>query len=236
MKIQRSSNDRAGPGVSKNTIWTSIEHMSQEEITHELYKENKTVAQIARIRNIGEDQVKIHLLTVQRKNTISQKEDLIKAYLAMSKDERQEYLSLLQGEEESVFCRRLAETFAEDHHIEDRMVLIWTIGEMNLKALYSQLKFFAKHPHGNMRRMVYSSMGKTGSREFLPYVVQGFKDVKAQVRQYAVIAFGKIASLEDIYKVQEVRNNASETDYVLRAVDKAIENIKNQEERRGDSG
>lgn len=235
MKTKGVAHEWAGSVVSKND-WTEIAQMSQEEITHKLYKEGKTVAQIARIRNIGEEQVKIHLLTAQRKNVISQKEDLIQRYLALSKDERQVYLSLLHGDEEEAFCRRLKEAFEEDYHIEDRMVLLWTIGEMNLKAFYGQLKFFAKHPHGNVRRMVYSSMGKTGNREFLPYVVQGFKDTKAQVRQYAVIAFGKIASSEDIYKVREVKNNVSEPDYVLRAVDKAIENIQNHKERRGDDG
>lgn len=213
--------------------WKGIEQMDEEEITYRLYLEGKTVLQIARIRNFSEEQVKQQLLTSKKRIAMSKSDgrDLIERYLSLAKGEREQYLSSIQGIEREKFTKRLLDAFKEEHHVEDWMILVWTIGEMNLEELYGQLKFFSKHPHGNLRRMAFSSMGKTGCKEFLPYVVQGFRDSKAQVRQYAVIAFGKIGSEEDIVKVSDLKKDPKEQDYVLRAVDKAIENIRNDRDR-----
>ena len=118
-------------------------------------------------------------------------------------------------------------------NIEDLMVIIWTIGELKTNSFNDKLKFYASHPHGNIRRMTYSAMGKIGSVEFLPYLSNGMKDIKPQVKQYAIIAFGKIADKEYIYKLNDIHTNKNEKEYVRRAAKQSIELIldRNNNER-----
>lgn len=212
--------------------WEKIETLSEEQISFLLYREGKTVMQIARIRGLSEQTVKQHLLISKKQNAGKNNEQrrlsLLETYLVMSKEQRQEYLGSLSREEEKDLALELLEAANSNCQTEDLMVILWTVGEKKMQTLYSRLKFYCKHPHGNIRRICYSSMGKTGNAEFLPYVVQGFKDKKAQVRQYAVIAFGKLADETQLFMLDSLRRNKSEEAYVLRAAEKAAELLKSK--------
>lgn len=215
--------------------WSNIENLEAHQISYLLYREGKTVSQIARIRNLSEAEVQVHLLQ-SKKIEIKNKSLVVKdnqdsmvmtaAYLACSKKEREHYLENLSGEELQEFKFRMKNDLDKLSHIDDLIVVMWTVGEIKIHSLYGSLKYFSKHPHGNMRRVCLSSMGKTGDREFLPYVLQGFRDIKPQVRQYAVIAFGKLALEEEIYMLDVLRNNPKELPYVLRTIDKVSEMIR----------
>lgn len=215
--------------------WERIAELSEERITFLLHREGKTVAQIARIRGLSEQTVKEQLLVSKKqemgKSGQKRESTLLESYLALSRSEREEYLLALSGEEEALLVSALLQAAENNCQMEDLMVILWTAGEKKITALYDKLKFYCKHPHGNMRRICYSSMGKTGSSEFLPYVVQGFRDKKAQVRQYAVIAFGKIASEDRLFMLDFLRKNKNEADYVLRAAEKAAEAVKSKSKK-----
>lgn len=216
--------------------WENIKDLSEERITFLLHREGKTVPQIARIRGLSETRVKEHLFLSKKqqmqKNGKNTKRPLLEKYLSMSREEREMYLQALSEEEEEMLASVMLQAAESNCQMEDLMVILWTAGEKKIHSLYDKLKFYCKHPHGNMRRICYSSMGKSGSVEFLPYVVQGFRDKKAQVRQYAVIAFGKLAEEDQLFMLEFLRKNKQEEDYVLRAAEKAIEAVKGRKGKR----
>ena len=119
----------------------------------------------------------------------------------------------------------IEEALITTSNIEDIMVLIWTIGELNFINFKNKLKYFCSHPHGNIRRMAFSAMGKMGLEEFLPYLINGLKDKKPQVKQYAIIAFGKISKEDSIERLYSIINDKNEKEYIKRAAEQSIEQI-----------
>ena len=217
--------------------WENIENLNDNEISYLLYLENKTIYQISKIRNLSEDIVKLHIYKIKKDLLLSEAKiadsNILSEYLSLSKPEREQYLECIDKENEKCLLDEFSKTMMDIDNIEDLMVIIWTIGELKTNSFNDKLKFYASHPHGNIRRMTYSAMGKIGSVEFLPYLSNGMKDIKPQVKQYAIIAFGKIADKEYIYKLNEIYTNKNEKEYVRRAAKQSIELIldRNNNER-----
>ncbi len=210
--------------------WDKIDYKEDKHISYLLYLENKTVKQISMIRNIDEEVVKLHLLQTKKEITqLSIKENThigIYEYLSFSKPDRESYLYNMTEDFKEMFIKEIYSPLDNTKNIDDLMVLIWTIGELKIDKFNKQLKYFSSHPHGNIRRMVFSAMGKINSVEFLPYIIQGMKDKKPQVKQYAIIAFGKTADISQIGKLKEITNNSIEKDYIKRAAEQAEQFIR----------
>ena len=52
--------------------WENIENLSDNEISYLLYLENKTIYQISKIRNLGEDIVKLHIYKIKKDLLLSE--------------------------------------------------------------------------------------------------------------------------------------------------------------------
>lgn len=215
------------------SVWDSIDEMSDSLISYNLFKEGKTIYQISKIRNMDEHTIKFQLFEIKKQlsyevqNTITNEEDFnISDYLSMTKVQRLECIERIRNSgNEDKMERMIEEALITTSNIEDIMVLIWTIGEFNFINFKNKLKYFCSHPHGNIRRMAFSAMGKMGLEEFLPYLINGLKDKKPQVKQYAIIAFGKISKEDNIERLYSIINDINEKEYIKRAAEQSIEQI-----------
>ena len=213
--------------------WGNMDSLEDRHISYLLYLENKNVEQISLIRNINQEVVKLHLLQTKKEIAkLSQKmnsENIINDYLSLSKGERELFLNNLNEDSKDIFLKEIHCSLDKIKNIEDLMVLIWTFGEMRTQEFNNQLKYLSKHPHGNIRRMAFSAMGKINNEEFLPYIIQGMKDLKPQVKQYAIIAFGKIADISLLEKLKEISDSKDEKDYIKRAAEQAEQYIRERD-------
>lgn len=148
-------------------------------------------------------------------------------YLSQTREERMRMLQQLQDVPR--FLQELEEQFGLVTNVEDLQCLTWTVGELRAERLLPRLFRLSLHPHGNVRRMAYSAMGKLQSALCIPYLVRGMYDEKPQVRQYAVLAMGKVAGINELLLLQSVKWNRSEKDYIRRAAQTAIDEIRMRE-------
>ncbi len=210
-------------------LWENIEHLSENKISYLLFLENKSIYQISKIRNLDEEVIKFHIYEAKKELLLFEKKidktDILSKYLSLSKLERENYLKVTKEKEIKQLLDDITKCILKTNNIEDLIVIIWTIGELKIKKFNDNLKYYSSHPHGNVRRITYSAMGKIADIDFLPYLSIGMKDSKPQVKQYAILAFGKIAKIEDIYKLNEIYNNKNEKEYVRRAAKFSMEII-----------
>lgn len=217
------------------SIWDNIDEMSDSMISYNLFKEGKTISQISRIRNIDDHTIKLQLFEIKKQMSyeiqnpdINEEHLTLDNYLSMSKLQRLECIQKLKDlNNEQAMTDILSKGFSSISNIEDMMVMIWTIGELNLIFFKDRLKYFCSHPHGNIRRMTFSAMGKMGLEEFLPYLINGLKDKKPQVRQYAIIAFGKVSNEDNIARLYNIINDKDEKEYIKRAARQSVDLILN---------
>ncbi|MBP2027612.1 23S rRNA maturation mini-RNase III [Acetoanaerobium pronyense] len=216
--------------------WSEINIMTQEEITFLLYKEGKSLSQISLIRRLPIEEIQKQIISQKRKfseHKLTQYDNsMLIEYLSLGKEERLSYLLEITEKEKNSFEDLLEKALDSRDNIEDLMILIWTIGEGRFENLKDKLKYFSAHPHGNIRRMSFSAMGKFSSEEFLPYVIQGLKDKKPQVRQYAIKAFEKIGNYNHVDRLFDIIMDPEEKEYVKRAANSAIEIIQNKMESK----
>ncbi len=217
------------------SLWDNIDEMSDSLISYNLFKEGKNIHQISKIRNMDEHTIKLQLFEIKKQlsydiqNQGLIEEDLsLNNYLSLSKLQRLEFIQQIKNlKNEQEMLQIISDGLLNIDNIEDIMVLIWTIGELNLTNFKDKLKYFCSHPHGNIRRMAFSAMGKMRLEEFLPYLINGLKDKKPQVKQYAIIAFGKISNQENIDRLYNILNDKDEKEYIKRAAKQSIDLILN---------
>lgn len=215
--------------------WKDIFSMKEEEITFLLYKEGRSISEISFIRRLPIEEIQKQIITAKRMYSNSKEPKSIKNtsilnYLSLSKEKRLIYLGELQESDKKNFEQDLVCGLKNCENIDDLMILIWTIGEGKFINLKDKLKYYSAHPHGNIRRMSFSAMGKFNSEEFLPYIIQGLKDKKPQVRQYAIKAFEKIGNYSHIDRLFDIISDPDEKEYVKRSANSAIEIIKEKME------
>ena len=84
--------------------WDNVDDLEDYFITYLLYRDSLTVPQIARIRNLSQDEVNLQLITAKteiRKSKQESKKDneceIIVDYLTLTKEERLEFLDNLSN-------------------------------------------------------------------------------------------------------------------------------------------
>lgn len=215
------------------SVWDNIDEMSDSLISYNLFREGKNIYQISKIRNMDQHTIKLHLFEVKKglsydlaATDVNQEVLSLEDYLSMSKMQRLECIQKIKdSKNKDKMEKMIAEALINTSNIEDIMVLIWTIGELGLIIFKNRLKYFCSHPHGNIRRMAFSAMGKMELEEFLPYLINGLKDKKPQVRQYAIIAFGKVAREDNLERLYNIINDNEEKEYIKRAAKQSIDQI-----------
>ena len=207
--------------------WKDLEEKDEHLITYMLYKEGKDIALIAKIRRLSLEEVNHHLIRAKWENFSVGKEEktLLERMIEMDKGERKDILIAMTSIEKKDLAREISKKYFEIKHSEDKMLIIWLIGELRLKELLRLIHKDMDHPHGNVRRLACSAIGKIGDESSLGYLHKALVDIKPQVRQYAAKALANLGNKETIKKIRHLLYNPDERDYVRRAFEEAIENI-----------
>ncbi|OPJ56738.1 HEAT repeat domain-containing protein [Alkalithermobacter paradoxus] len=212
-------------------VWQNIEKLKDYQITYLLYKEGKNTSQISKIRNISVEEVNRHLICAKQeiKQIPKIEKDIITKFLEMDKESRINAINSLTNGESEILKKNLYKRIIKEDNAEDLMVLVWMCGELKDIRLLELVHLNSKHPHGGVRRMAYSAMGKIQSVESIRFLEKGLLDIKPQVRQYAAKSLSKIGDKESIRKLENLIKNPKEKEYVKRAFLDAIHSIKERD-------
>lgn len=208
--------------------WKNIDIKRDHIITYLLYKEGKSIPLIAKIRKMTVDEVNHQLILAKSEIYSKNKREksMLEKMLEIPRSNRKEVLSNLTPEEKINLAKEIYYDYSHIDHPEDKMVVIWIIGELKIKKLLGLIYKDIKHPHGNIRRMVCSAINKTGDKNSIEYLHRALMDSKPQVRQYAAKALGRLGDEKTIKKLKGLIENANEKYYVKKAFYQALEDIK----------
>ena len=169
--------------------------MNCQEESYKLYKQGKTILEIASILKIDENQVKQHIIDAKLSQSLIYEPDeqsMLQNILLMQKEERLDFLQSVTVDMKKTITSEIA-VFLKQEKInsEDISMVIWLIGELRIDDFNDYLKKLSFSYNGNIKRMAFSTMGKIYDEEFIQYLKQGCKDNKPQVRSYAIKSFSK---------------------------------------------
>ena len=206
--------------------WDNVDDLEDYFITYLLYRDSLTVPQIARIRNLSQDEVNLQLITAKTEIRKSKQEskkdaecDIIVDYLTLTKEERLEFLDNLSDKDKNAFKRQVYKGILKLNNVDDLMVLVWTVGEFRDDRFLNILYRLTQKGHSNLRRIAYSAIGKIGSTSSVSVVEMGLMDDNPQIRQYCAKFLGDIGNRDSIKVLENVIKNKTdfEKEYVIRA-------------------
>lgn len=207
--------------------WSNIDKMESFHISYLLYNEGKSIEVISKIRNIPYKDVEKHIIEGKIKySEMKKEEDRLIEIISMEKNSRIEYINNLSQEKRKNLSEEIYKRYIKFKNPEDRMILIWLIGELKEDRLIPFLKMELKSKNVNFRRLACSALGKIGKVEYKQILEKLFCDSNPQVRQYAIKSIRKIGDYDTIKLLNNILNNNREKDYVRRAAKEAILYIK----------
>lgn len=219
----------------ERTIWKDISKIEDHFITYLLYKEGKPIESIALIRRMSKQEVekdiiksKIFLSKDSKKEI---REDRLVKLISLPKKDRILYLKNITEEEKNKLSDEIYNRYIKFKNQEDRMILIWLIGELNEERFLPFLRMELRSKNVNYRRLACSALGKMGNKEAKPWLEATLKDENPQVRQYAVKALSEIGDYHTLELLREIVLT-DEKGYVKRAAKQSIEEIKNKLKNR----
>ncbi|WP_207707279.1 HEAT repeat domain-containing protein [Crassaminicella thermophila] len=207
--------------------WDDINIKKDYMITYLLYKEGKGIDLIASIRNMTVEKVKKQLILAKSEifSVSTEEKSILDKMLEATKSKRYEMLSSIKMKDKKILVREIYKRYNYINNPDDKMIVIWIIGELGIQKLIPIIYQDIQHPHGNVRRMVCSAINKIGDADSIEYLHRALLDSKPQVRQYAAKALGKLGNKKSIKKIKSLICNPKEKEYVKRAFQEAICNI-----------
>ena len=190
--------------------------MNYQKESYRLYLEKKTISEISKILNIEENLVQQHIISAKLDQNFDKNIDnnILENLLVIDKNKRIQKISSFEYKDIEKLTLEIYNFLnLESNNPEDCALVIWIIGELKLKKFDEYLKKLSFSYNGNIKRMVFSTMGKIYNPEFVPYLKQGCKDKKPQVRSYAIRSFAKYNTedkldfLRKIYKQETEEYN-----------------------------
>ncbi|WDV47513.1 HEAT repeat domain-containing protein [Clostridiaceae bacterium M8S5] len=204
----------------------NIEELSEEEITYMLYQEGKTIKQIAIIRRMNEKEVSEHLIKIKVKRPKSTNNTFIVELLSMVKNDRIKKLMSLNDEQIRELKIELYNDYTKYKNSEDRMILIWLIGEIRDIKFLPFLKMELRSKKVNHRRLACSALGKINDKKSKEWLEEMLRDENSQVRQYAIKALSNIADEKTYSLIYSIYKNESEKQYVKKTAKDVLEKLK----------
>ncbi|KGG81154.1 hypothetical protein Y919_01850 [Caloranaerobacter azorensis H53214] len=205
--------------MKKNELtWNNIKKLEDYQITYLLYLEGKSIEEISIIRRMSKEQVQRHILECKielSRNT--SEEDLLIKIISLNKRDRLEYLSIINESEREMLSMEIYKRYIKFKNPEDRMILIWLIGELRDKRLLPFIRMEIRSKYVNLRRLCCSALGKIKDEKTKEWLEEALEDVNPQVRQYAAKALKHIGDLNTINKLKKIVNDKKEKDYVKKA-------------------
>lgn len=215
----------------ERTLWKDISKIEDYFITYLLYKEGKPIESIALIRRMSKQEVEKDIikskifLSKDLKKEI--REDKLVKIISLPKKDRVLYLKDITEEEKNKLSDEIYNRYIKFKNQEDRMILIWLIGELNEERFLPFLRMELRSKNVNYRRLACSALGKMGNKGAKPWLEATLKDENPQVRQYAVKALSGIGDSHTLELLREVVLT-DEKEYVKRAAKQSIKEIKNK--------
>ncbi|WIF94342.1 HEAT repeat domain-containing protein [Caminicella sporogenes] len=216
---------------NKKISWEEIVKLDDCLITYFLYREGKSIKAISKIRNIHKEivekdiveaKIKLRMLRMSNKG---KKKSLLDKMLEVSKEERLRFINEELDEIENL-KKEIKLRYKDFTNPDDKMILIWIIGELKDKELINIIAKDIINKNGNIRRMVCSALGKIGDKKAVPFLNKALKDKKPQVRQYAAKALKNIGNENTVKMLIQIINNKAEKKYVKKACIEALKSIK----------
>ena len=216
--------------------WENVDDLEDYFITYLLYTDSFTVPQISKIRNITEKSVDDDLILAKtrlrelRKSSNKQENDIIERYLALSKDDRLDFIFNMPIEKLEPFKRKIYKSILKIDNVDDLMVLVWTVGELKDERFLNIIYPLLEKKHSNMRRIAYSAIGKIGNTDSCRYLEMGLSDSNPQIRQYCAKYLGNIGNQNSLRILENLVKNKSdfEKEYVIRSCNESIEKLKSK--------
>jgi len=215
----------------ERTLWKDISKIEDYFITYLLYKEGKPIESIALIRRMSKQEVEKDIikskifLSKDLKKEI--REDKLVKIISLPKKDRVLYLKDITEEEKNKLSDEIYNRYIKFKNQEDRMILIWLIGELNEERFLPFIRMELRSKNVNYRRLACSALGKMGNKGAKPWLEATLKDENPQVRQYAVKALSGIGDSHTLELLREVVLT-DEKEYVKRAAKQSIKEIKNK--------
>ena len=206
-------------------LWDNIKSMEDHFISYLLYKEGKSLEAIAIIRNesikkIDKDILKSKIF-IQQNSKINKTEDFLLDIMSLAKDDRIERIKSLSFEERKELIEAIYTRYTSFKSVEDRMILIWLIGELDSDKLLPFLRMELQSNRVNQKRLACSALGKLKRVSTRPWLHAMINDDNPQVRQYAIKALREMANEETIGLLKE-RMLVEDKEYVIRAIDEVV--------------
>lgn len=160
------------------------------------YRLGKSVDEIAKAVAMNPRIVEQHLLrciSKQDHRVESCRGTILETSIAMSREERIQYIRSLSEDEYSELKMQIHTYFigSKHRHYEDVVAVLWIIGELELDEFAEILCMHTASKNGNIQRIAYSSMGKLYNMRFIPYLKMGCRHSGIQIRMYAIKALSK---------------------------------------------
>ncbi|KPU27990.1 hypothetical protein TR13x_01185 [Caloranaerobacter sp. TR13] len=206
--------------------WSNLKELKDYQITYLLYLEGRSVDEISIIRRMSKEQIERHIL--ECKINLSKKiseEDLLIRIISLNKEDRLEYLNRMNKTEKEVLVMEIYKRYIRFKNIEDRMILIWLIGELKDKRLLPFIRMELRSKHVNIRRLCCSALGKIKDEKTKDWLEEALEDINPQVRQYAAKALKYIGNEETIDKLRKIITYEKEKDYVKKAAYNSLVSI-----------
>ncbi|WP_416197796.1 MAG: HEAT repeat domain-containing protein [Sporanaerobacter sp.] len=209
-------------------LWKNISNIEDHYISYFLYKEGKSLETIAIIRRMSKEEVEKDIIRckIEQANKDNKKEDELIKIISLPKKERLCYLNGMTDEEKELLSKDIYKRYIKFKNPEDRMILIWLIGELKDERLIPFLKMELNSKNVNYRRLSCSALGKINKKETKSLLEEKLKDENPQVRQYAIKALSSIGDDETIELLKRISLN-DEKGYVRRNALDTIDKIRN---------
>lgn len=218
----------------KKLSWDNIEELCEYEITYLLYLEKKSLETIAKIRNISKSEVEKQVIKgkleykIKSDKNKKQEVDPAKYIISLDKLNRTKAIKKLNLEQREKLVNAICKRYITFKNIEDRMILLWVMGELKDERFLPFLRMELSSKLVNFRRLSCSALGKIAALESREWLQGVLKDENSQVIQYAIKSLSKIGNKETIELLKNIIKDSSQKEYVVRA---AIETIEMIEER-----
>lgn len=206
--------------------WKNVKNLKDHHITYLLYREGKPIDLIGVIRRMNKNQVEKHIIKtkIELNTKKKKKADKLINIISMTKDKRIKYLQTLSEEEKESLASEIYKRYISFKNYEDRMILIWLIGELKNEKLLPFLRMELSSNNGNLKRLSCSALGKIGNKNTKEWLESVLYDKNPQVRQYSSKALSNIGDEETIKLLEVLLND--EKEYVRRSAKSSIKNIK----------
>jgi len=206
-------------------IWDNVCNMEDHFITYLLYREGKSIEAISIIRRKTKAEVEKEIIKSKLafKNNIESKDKLVEI-ISLPKNQRLSYINDLTEAEKTNLEEDIYKRYIKFKNPEDRMILIWMIGELKSKKLLPFLKMELNSNNVNYRRLSCSALGKIKDVETKEWLEDMISDKNSQVRQYAIKALSHIGDDKTIEKLKYIATKDQKA-YLRRNILESIEII-----------